>query len=165
MVVPLVVHAEGLDTVADWVLRKVLEFRFPMGIDGPVRFEIPANPFQEMITRLPFRNLNSVMDANNSHTPIRELVQLIEVLIDWVASAAIAVHNHHIRIFKRVWIFGPPILKDDGFVFWERLFDCGGQEFATREVFVRPIAVARPTRHEGNFFPCSKRITVWQQDA
>ena len=65
------------------MIRECFKLRFPMGIDGPVCFEIPANPFQEMITRLPFRNLNSVMDANNSHTPIRELVQLIEVLIDW----------------------------------------------------------------------------------
>ena len=70
------------------MIWECFKLRFPMGIYGPVRFEIPTNPFQEMVTRLPFRHLNSVMDANNSHPLIRKLVQLVEVCLLYTSDAA-----------------------------------------------------------------------------
>ncbi len=67
VVVPFVIHEEGLDAASDRVLRQLLEFAFEVRIDGPERLEVTTRPVEHVVARLALGDLDGVMEHGDSN--------------------------------------------------------------------------------------------------
>ena len=115
VVVPFIVDFERFHAAGNGVIRKLVELGSPVWIDRPIRFEVTANQLEECIARFSLRDFYGVMNASDAHTLFSPSEQFLQVGIGWMSATAIGVHHNGVGSLEDAFVFGPTVLKDDGF--------------------------------------------------
>ena len=146
--VPLVVDREGLDAARDGMIGKLLEVGVPVGIDGPVRLEVAAEPVDEAIADVPFGHLDRVMDADEPDALFHQLVFELQVGDRHVPAAAVAIDDDRVRTVEGSRVFWPIVLVNVHVVLGHRHSQTVGEQQTAGVMLVVPRGVARLARQK-----------------
>lgn len=154
VVVPFIVYAEGPHTAGDGMFGEVAEVSGPVGVYGPVCFEVAADPFEEGVSGGSFGDFDTVVDADHADAAFLDGLEPVEVLIKGMSATAIGVDDDGVGVIENGFVSGPAIGVNGGFD-----ADIGGiesicEEHAACAVFVSSVAMAGTPRDEGDFFGC-----------
>ena len=85
VIVPFVIHAEGLDAIPDRVFLR-LEIGLPVGIDRPVQIAESAHPFEKPITGRALHRLRRPMNHDDTRSLFHESIKFLELGVENVST-------------------------------------------------------------------------------
>ena len=88
---------ERLDAPGDRVLGQALDFGHPVRVGREAGLVIAADPVQELVARLPLGDLDGVVQADQAHALVHQLLERLEVVPLDHRVAAAAVHEEDER--------------------------------------------------------------------
>ncbi len=156
VIVPFVEHAERLHAAGDRVLRKRREVWRPVRVDAPVRLEVAAEPLAHFRPALFLRNLDRIMDADETAPALHVRPEFREPVPrkHRMSDAAVGVDDNGVRLgeFLRARPIGVQVdlhVEAIG----RALLEAFGKELDPRVVLVRARAVAlQAGDQDGGFF-------------
>ena len=114
-----------------------------------MRFEVATDPVQKVLTTIPDRRLNPVVDADESNpTGVDQLLKVVEPVVEVVPRSTVAVRHDGISVIHGSRIFGPAITVDRRDDRQSRVVDPFGQQQTPRVVLVGSPVMARLTSDE-----------------
>ena len=91
------------------------------------------------------------MHAHDADAFVHQSLHEIQLFVDVVPVAAIAIHDDRRHAIERVRILGPVVGCHDGVDIWIGFHEALGEQHAARSVFVFAGAVARMAGDEEDF--------------
>ncbi|NCW28503.1 MAG: hypothetical protein EBV83_09485 [Verrucomicrobia bacterium] len=153
VVVPLIMHGEGLYAPGHRMHRQRFELRRPGGVHAPEHLEIAPGPIEHGEARIARRNLDPVVGRSDADPLGRQFIHELEALgLDRrVGRAAIGEHHHRVGRFEDGRIRGPPVAHHGG-VDARDAIQATRQQDASGPEFVIARGMAGSTRNEDDFF-------------
>ena len=156
--VPFVFDGERLKATRNRVIGKRFEGCLPSRIDGPVEFEIAAQPSQKGVSRFPLRNLHRKVQADQSHTLSHQRIQFLDVTIQQVPSRSVTEHDHGIGLLQiRDATFRPAAAINDRLHVRDVLLQITRQQHTARVMLVGTITMTWSASEKHDFLRRHRR--------
>ena len=115
MVIPFVIHSEGLHTVPNWV-GTGLEVWLPVGVDRPVEITEATHPFKKLIARGTTDRFGCPMNHDHPNSFFHQSVKLLQFWVKQMATMSGTENHDSGSIFKNRFILGiSDIFQDHSF--------------------------------------------------
>ena len=96
------------------MIGQVVEFGSPVRIHGPIWFEVTTNPLEQIVAGFPFGNFDHVVNADDSHTRVSQLMHRFRMGDDGVARTTIGIHHNYVDTLEDALVLGPSVSNDFG---------------------------------------------------
>ncbi len=73
-----------------------------MRIDRPIGLEVAADPIEKRVAVFPFGCFDSVVKTNQADPFFHQRIELVDVWIEQVSAAAVAVNDDRVGTFQRL---------------------------------------------------------------